>query len=49
MKTCCISVLSPLKCVITKYKALIRKMHFDHDKAQSIHENLEMLFDLELV
>jgi hypothetical protein len=48
MKTC-ISMLSPLKCVITKYKTLIKKMHFDHDKAQSIRENLELLFDLELI
>jgi hypothetical protein len=42
-------MLSPLKCVMAKYKALIRKMHFDHDKTQSICENLEMLFDLELI
>lgn len=42
-------MLSPLKHVTVEYNALIVKMHSNHGKTKCAHENLEMLYDLELI
>jgi hypothetical protein len=49
VKTCSISMLSPLKDIMTGYKSLIVKMHYDPNKSKSAHDNLELLCDLELI
>jgi hypothetical protein len=39
-------MLSMLKCVMVDYKALIVKMHFNHDKTKYASTNFELLCDL---
>ncbi len=46
VKTQWISMLSMLKCVMVDYKALIVKMHFNHDKTKYASTNFELLCDL---
>jgi hypothetical protein len=42
-------MLSPLKCVMSKYKSLIMKMHLDSSKTKVVQNNLVLLGDLELI
>jgi hypothetical protein len=42
-------MLSPLKRVMTEYKSLIVKMHFDLHKSKFACDNLELFCDLELI
>jgi hypothetical protein len=49
IKTCWISMLSPLKCVLGEYKSLIVKMHMDMPKKKVVIKSLDMLCSLELV
>ncbi len=49
IKTCWISMLSTLKCVLGKYKSFVVKMHIGAPKSKPAQENLNILCDLELV
>jgi hypothetical protein len=44
-----ISMLSPLKCLLAKYKSLVVKMYMDAPKSKLAWNNLDLLYDLELV
>jgi len=49
IKTCWISMFSPLKRLLTKYKLLVVKMYMDAPKSKPTQDNLDLLCDLELV
>jgi hypothetical protein len=49
IKTCWISMLNPLKCVLGEYKSLVVKMQIDALENKPVRENLDLLCDLELV
>jgi len=49
VKACWISMLGPLKCVLAQYKSLVVKMHSNYEKNKSIHDNFELLCDLDLI
>jgi hypothetical protein len=49
IKTCWISMLSPLEWLLVKYKSMVVKMHMDAPKSKSAWDNLDLLCDLELV
>jgi hypothetical protein len=49
IKTCWMSMLSPLKCALGEYKSLIVKMHTDVSKKKLVIESLHMLCNMELV
>jgi hypothetical protein len=49
IKTCWISMLRPLKCVLGEYKSLIVKMHMDMPKNKLVIESLDMLCNMELI
>jgi hypothetical protein len=49
IKTCWISMLSLLKCVLGEYKSLVVKMHIDALKIKLVRDNVDILCDLELV
>ncbi len=42
-------MLSPLKQLLTEYKSLVVKMYMDAPKANYVSDNLDFLYDLELV
>ncbi len=42
-------MLGPLKCVLAQYKSLVVKMHSNYEMNKSIHDNFELLCDLELI
>ncbi len=44
-----ISMLNPLKCIMSKYKSLIMKMHLDSSKTKAAQNNLVLFGDLELI
>ncbi len=44
-----ISMLSLLKCVLAQYKSLVVKMHYDCVKSKYVHDNFELLCDLNLI
>lgn len=48
VKTCWISMLGPLKCVLAQYKPLVVNMH-NYEKNKFAHENFELLCDLDLI
>jgi hypothetical protein len=49
IKTCWISMLSPLKWLLAKYKSVVVKMYMDAPKSKFFWDNLDLLCDLELV
>jgi hypothetical protein len=49
IKTCWISMFSPLKRSLTKYKHVVVNMHMDASKSKYTWDNLDLLYDLELV
>jgi hypothetical protein len=49
VKTHWISMLSLLKCVLARYKSLVVKMHYDCVKSKYVHDNFELLCDLDLI
>jgi predicted RNA-binding protein YlxR (DUF448 family) len=49
VKTCWISMLSPCKWVVAKYKTLIAKMLDDQIENETIRSNLQKLLNLEFI
>jgi hypothetical protein len=49
VKTCWITMLGPLKCVLVQYKSLVVNMHSKYEKSKSTHNNFELLCDLDLI
>jgi hypothetical protein len=49
VKTCWISMLGPLKCVLAQYKSLVVNMHSNYEKSKSTHDNFELLCHLDLI
>lgn len=49
IKTCWISMLLPTKRVMSEYRALVLKMHWDVDTITQVAHNLELLCDLQVM